>query len=99
MLGQGHAFDFIEKQRAAIGVFEFADALALGTGECAAFVAKQFCFEQLFGDGRAVQGDEGFIGARPEIVQAAGNQFFAATGFTADQYVDRQRRQIKNLAT
>ena len=29
LLGQRHAFDFIEKQRAAIGVFELADAFAL----------------------------------------------------------------------
>jgi hypothetical protein len=28
LLGQWHAFDFIEKQRAAVGVFQLADALA-----------------------------------------------------------------------
>jgi hypothetical protein len=68
-----------------------------GAGERAAFVTEQLGFEQLLGDRRAVQRDEGLVGARAEIVQAAGDQFLAAAGFATDQHVDRQRRQIQHL--
>ncbi|MNN75188.1 hypothetical protein D3C81_1914720 [compost metagenome] len=97
MLGQRHAFDFIEEQRAAVRVFEFADALALRAGKRAAFVAEQFGFEQLFRDCRTVERNKGFIGPRPEVVQATGDQFLAAAGFAADQHIDRQRRQVEYL--
>ena len=98
LLGQGHAFDFIEKQRAAIGVFKLADTFTRGAGERAALMAEQFRLEQLLGNRRAIERHERFVRARPEVVQAAGDQLFAAAGFTTDQYVDRQRRQIQHLS-
>ena len=98
LLGQRHAFDFIQKQGATIGVLQLADALALGAGKGAAFVAKQFGFKQLLGDGRAVEGDKGLVGPRTKIMQAAGDQFLAAAGLAANQHIDRQRRQLQHLA-
>ncbi|MNQ86160.1 hypothetical protein D3C85_1013460 [compost metagenome] len=99
MLGQRHAFDFIEKQCAAVGVLELADALAGRPGERAALVAEQLGLEQLLGDGRAVECDKGLVGPRPEVVQATRDQFLAATGFAANQHVDRQCCQVQNLPT
>ncbi|MNZ79670.1 hypothetical protein D3C78_982800 [compost metagenome] len=98
LLGQRHALDFIEEHRAAIGVFQLADALALGAGEGAAFMAEQLGFEQGFGNRRAVERNEGFVGARAEVVQAARDLFLAAAGLAADQHVDRQAGEVQHLS-
>ncbi|MNN13033.1 hypothetical protein D3C81_1260500 [compost metagenome] len=97
LLRQRHALDLVEEQGAAVGMFQLADALALGAGERAALMTEQLAFEQLLGDRRAVEGDEGLAGPWPEVVQAARDQFLAAAGFAADQHVDRRRRQIQHL--
>ena len=60
-------------------------------------MAEQFALEQLLGDGRAVEGDEGLVGAGTEVVQAAGDQFLAAAGLAAQEHVDRCRRQVEDL--
>ena len=38
--------DFVQKQRAAVGVFKAADAPVGGAGECAFHVSEQFAFHQ-----------------------------------------------------
>ena len=53
-----HFGDFVEQQRAAVGLLEFADAAGDGAGEGALFVAEQLGFEQLFRDRRAVDANE-----------------------------------------
>ena len=60
--GGGHVADLVEEERAAVALLEFADALEGGAGEGAAFVAEQFAFEQLLGDGGAVDGQERLFG-------------------------------------
>ncbi|MCY1435933.1 hypothetical protein D9M71_520440 [compost metagenome] len=62
-------------------------------------MAKQLGLEQRFGDGRAVEGDEGLAGARAKIVQAAGHALLAATGFATNQHIDRQAGQVQHLST
>ncbi|MNG22032.1 hypothetical protein D3C84_1064730 [compost metagenome] len=42
---QAHAFDFIEKQGAAIGELELADAAFLRAGKGAGLVAEQLAFD------------------------------------------------------
>ena len=44
-----HAFHFVEKQRAAMGMFDFADAAFACPGKGVGFVAENFTFEQVFG--------------------------------------------------
>ncbi len=97
LLGQRHAFDFIQEQRAAVGIFQLADALALGAGERAAFVAEQLGFKQLLGDGRAVERDKRLFCPWAKIMQATGDQFLAAAGFATDQHIDRQAGQVQHL--
>src|SRR5262249_56837343 len=50
--------DLVEKQRAAIGLLEFADALVARTGAGALFMPEQTPFTEIGGDGAAVDGDE-----------------------------------------
>ena len=97
LLGQWHAFDFIQKQGATIGVLQLADTLALGAGKGAAFMAEQFGFKQLLGDCRAVEGHKGLVGTWAKIMQAAGDQLLAAAGLAANQHIDGQRRQFQDL--
>ena len=97
LLRQRHAFDLVEEQGTAMGMLELADALALRAGEGTALMTEQLALEQLLGNRRAVQRHERLVGARPEVVQAAGNQFLAAAGLATDQDVHRGRRQGQNL--
>ena len=53
-----HVADLVEEQRAAVALLELADPLAVGAGERAFFVAEQFAFQQLLGNGRAVDRQE-----------------------------------------
>ena len=45
----------------------------MGAGESAAFVAKQFGFDERFGDRRAVDIDKGGVAAWALIVDGLGN--------------------------
>src|SRR5207248_10905974 len=55
---QWHIADFVQKQSAAIGTFDSADALPQGTGEGAFFVTEELTFEQGLGNGCAVDRHE-----------------------------------------
>ncbi len=49
-----HLGDFVEQQRAAIGLLELADAARERAGEGALLVAEQFGFQQVLRDRRAI---------------------------------------------
>ena len=55
LAGEREFADFVEKQRAALGHFDFAGLAIAGSGERAAFVAEEFVFDETFGNGGAVQ--------------------------------------------
>ena len=50
--------DFVEKQRAAVGELETADAIGLRVGERAFDVAEELALENAFGKPACVHGDE-----------------------------------------
>ena len=93
----GHVADFIQKNGAMVGLFEPADALRVRAGEGAAFVAEQFAFQQRFGNGGAIDGDERRVGAVAVLVNGAGDQFLAGAGFAADEHVHRFGGDPANL--
>jgi hypothetical protein len=51
--------------------------IAVGSGEGAAAVAEELAFEEVAGDRGAVEGDEGLVGAIGEVMNRAGENFFA----------------------
>ena len=55
---RAHVADFVEEQRAAVGLFEAADALLVGAGERALLVSEQLGLEQVLLQRRAVHLDE-----------------------------------------
>ncbi len=84
-LGAGsEVADFVEENGAAVRLFEAPDPPRLRAGEGAAFVAEQFALEQGLRDGRAVDGDERFIGAGAMLIDRARDEFLARAGFAAD---------------
>ena len=75
-----HVADFIQKQRAVVGLLELAQVPRDGAGEGAFLVAEELGFDQFGGHGGAVQRDEGAVAARAAIMQRARDQFLAGAG-------------------
>lgn len=75
---------FVEKQRSAVGAFEVTDAAGGGSREGSFFVPEEFAFDEVFRDGAAVEGDEGFRSTGPVVVDGAGSEFLAGAGFAQD---------------
>src|SRR5277367_5659603 len=69
--GHGHVADFVEKERAALGLFEFSEVFGGGAGEGAFFVAEEFGFDEFGGDGGAVQSNKGIFFTRRFFVDGA----------------------------
>ncbi len=75
--GQGHVADLVEEQRAAVRRFEVSDASLVGAREAALLVPEQFGLDQLVGDRRAVDRDEGSLRAGTRQVQVARGDLLA----------------------
>ena len=88
-----HITDLVQKQGAAVRLFETSYAAPLGPGEGPLFVAEQLRFEQVMRYGRHVQCDERPIRARAVTMQGLRRQFLAGAGFTVDQHRDIGSRQ------
>ena len=81
-----HVADFIEEQRAAACLLKPATAQRVGTGECPAFMSKQFGFEQIARNGGRVQRHERAACARAMAMKRTGDEFLASAGFAGDQH-------------
>ena len=81
-----HVADFVEKQRAAFGLFEPAGSAGIGAGERAAFMAEQFGFDEVARDRRHVDGDERTVAALAVVMERAGDQFLAGAGLAGDHH-------------
>ena len=80
--GQRHIADFVQKQRAAIGEFEFAVApFALSTGESAGRNTEKFGLQKCIGHGGDIDADQGATGAFGRGVNGMRQEFFARPGF------------------
>ena len=55
--------DLVQEKRAALGLFEAANAPLIGTGESALLVPEQFAFQQRRGQRGAMDGDHRLSGA------------------------------------
>src|SRR5262249_36979602 len=75
----------VEKHRSPIGQLEASDALCDRAREGAFLVAKEFAFQQAGGNGSAIELPECIGVTRTQIVDSAGNQFLAGSGFAVDE--------------
>ena len=83
---QRHVADFVQEQRAAIGLLQLADLVFQRAGEAALAMAEQLAFDQLFGNRRAVHFDEGLAGARAGGVNRVRDQFLAGAALAENQH-------------
>ena len=80
-----HVGDFVEKNRAAVGLLHASGFLFQRAGERAFFVAEQFAFEQRFGNGGAIDADVMRLAPQAQAVQRARDQFLARAAFAENQ--------------
>ena len=67
-----------------MGGFEAAGAVVDCAGECAAYMAEEFAFEQAFAERPAVDADERAIAALAQLMNGVGDQLFAGAGFAEE---------------
>ena len=77
--------DFIEEDGPFVGQFKFPRLGRCRPGKGALLIAKQFRFNETFGDGPAVDFNEGVVLSRAPPVDGPGDQFFPCARLTGDQ--------------
>ena len=77
--------DFIEKERAAVGLAEEALLVGDRAGEGAAPVSEQLAFDQRVGNGATVDGDERPLPAHRRVVDQSRHQLLAGAAFPGDE--------------
>ncbi|MDT4834630.1 hypothetical protein FQZ97_682740 [compost metagenome] len=94
----GHVTDFVEEQRAAVGLQDLADgALLARTGEGAFFIAEQLGLDQRLGNRCAVDRNEGLTGTVRVTMDRLREQVFAGAGFAQDHDRDVLARHHAQL--
>ena len=81
----GQVADFVQEQRALVGTFDLTDGLLHRAGECAALVAEQLTFQQVFRDSAAVDRNERLFRARAKVVHRARQGFLAGAALAKQQ--------------
>ncbi|CSB96707.1 Uncharacterized protein conserved in bacteria [Vibrio cholerae] len=95
--GQRHALDFIQKQRAFIGQFQFANPPLHRTGKRARFMAEQFTFKQIFWDRATVDRHKLTTLTLAGLMQTLRYEFFATAGFAVNDHVGIHRCDFGDL--
>ncbi len=88
-----HVADFVEEDRAAIGLLELADLLLGGAGERPLLVAEELRLDQLLGNRRAVDLDEPLAAAQAVAVDRARDELLADAALALDQHGRVGRRR------
>ncbi len=73
--------DFVEEDRSAVCLQEFADFVVIGSGEGASNVAEQFAFEQRVRQCSTRNFDECLIAARAELMHGSRGHRFTGSAF------------------
>ncbi len=83
---RAHVADFVEEQRASVGLLESPDPLLVRAREGTLLVAEQFGLEQVLLQRRAVDLYEVPRVAQRVVVNGARDELFARARFTADEH-------------
>ena len=76
-----HLADFVEKERAGVGLLEQADVVGVGAGERALLVAEELALHQVARNRRAVDAEHRPVAAGAGPVNGPGDQFLARCRF------------------
>ena len=94
--GQRQVGHLIQKQRAAIGRHEEADAIGIRPRERPLAVAEELRLHQVLGNGAAVHGDERPFGTPAQLVDEPRGQLLAGAGLTRDMHGRHAARHAGN---
>ena len=83
--GGGDLADLIEEKCAVVGAGDEAVFILVGAGEGSLAVAEEFRFQEVVGYGAAVDGDEGMAFLFAGVMDGAGEEFLAGSGFAVDK--------------
>ena len=83
---QGKVSHLVQKDCSTIGLFKASHPHFNRPGKGAFFVAKQFAFQQCFGNGRTIHPHKGLVFTGTIKMQCPGNQFLAGAGLSPDQH-------------
>ena len=81
-----HLADFVEEQRAGVGLLEQAGVVGVGPGERALLVAEELALHQVAGNRGAVDREHRPVAAGAGPVDGPGDQLLARAAFAADQH-------------
>ena len=84
--GQGQLAELVEHQRAAVRTFEAPYARGGGAGVGTLLRTEKLAFDQLGWQCRAVDRDEGFVGARAHRMQRPREALLAHAGLACEQH-------------
>ena len=93
-----HLADFVQEQRAAVGLLEAPGPLRGGAGKGPALVAEELALHQILRDRGRVDGDEGLLRPRAVRVQRPRHQLLAGAGLAGDQHRDLRLGQAADGA-
>src|SRR5688572_4560745 len=80
----GHLSNLIEKECAAVSLFETTRVSFNSIGKGAFLVAEKFAFHQCCRNGCAVKREKSSLTPRRKVVQCLGDEFFAGAALAAD---------------
>jgi hypothetical protein len=83
---QGQLADFVEEQRAAVGLNEGALAIRNRPRESPTHVTQERGFDKILGLGGAVEDHEGLVGAGTVAVNLLGEKLLARPGLAFEQH-------------
>ncbi len=85
LVKQAHLGDLVEKQGAAVALFELAYAPGMSIRKCTSFMAEQVTFQQVLWHGRTVYSEKRLMLPCRISVESAGQKFLACASFAFDQ--------------
>ncbi len=89
---QGHFPYLVQKQRAAVRLHKASFPPSVRAGECPLLMAEQLRFEQIFRQGRAVDGHKGLVAAGARGLNGARHKLLARAGLAGNEYRGLGRR-------
>ena len=93
---QRHFSDFIQHCRSAVGIFEDADLVLIGSSKCSSDVTEELAFGQALRNGGAIDSDEALSRAA-QLMQGLGHEFLARSRGTRYENTTEMRRDAPNL--
>ncbi len=84
--GEGHVADLVQEQRSPLGGEEEPLVATGGAGESPFHMPEQLRFQQVLGDGGAVDGDEGLVAPGAGPVDGARQQLLAGARLAVDEH-------------